>query len=222
MTVATVSGRGGTRDRVVAQLRSQIVDGTLAPGTPLRVEPLMRVLGVSNSPLREAFVQLQSEGLVTVSANRGATVTGLTSPDAADLVHLSALLWDAVVRWTVPVLDAGPVDAIRRAQVDLGLALRGGDLPNGVLCAERIDEELLGACWSTELVRSLSAARPRQRRLMRACVTPEILRAQHRLVERIRDAAGSSDVTDAAAAMREVWQLVEAESRRRLPAGEPA
>jgi DNA-binding GntR family transcriptional regulator len=219
--VATVAhGRGDTRERVAEQLRLQIVEGTLRPGTPLRVEALMKALGVSNSPLREAFVQLQSEGLVTVSANRGVTVAALNAPEAADLVDLSALLWDAVVRWTVPVLEPASVDAIGRAQVDLGLALRGGDLPNGVLCSERIDNELLSACWSTELVRSVSTARPRQRRLLRACATPAILRAQHALAGAVRNAAGTSDVAESAAAAREVWHLVGGEARRRLPAME--
>ena len=68
---APTAGRGMTRERVAATLRAEILDGRLAPGVQLRTESVTVRLGVSNSPLREAFVQLQAEGLVEVTPNRG-------------------------------------------------------------------------------------------------------------------------------------------------------
>lgn len=222
MSTQALDGRGGTRERVVGQLREQIVDGRLAPGEPLRVERLMRALGVSNSPLREAFVQLESEGLVEVHANRGATVSPLTWQDAVDLLGLLGLLWDAAFRWTAPVLDADQVARLRRADVDLRLALRGGDVGNGIHAIEQFQDGLLEACWSTELVRSLEAVRPRHRRLLRACRSTEVLRAHAALHGAVLDAAGSSDAAAASAAWRGVCAALEATARSTLPARVPA
>jgi DNA-binding GntR family transcriptional regulator len=219
VSTTTVDGRGSTRNRVVERLRGQIIDGTLPPGTPLRVEPLMRALGVSNSPLREAFVQLQSEGLVIVNANRGATVTELTRNDAIDLVGLLGLLWDGASRWTVPVLESDAVERLHRIQVDLVLALRGGDTGNAIRSVEQFQTELLASCWSTELVRSIEGARPRERRLLRICATPEVLRAHAVMQQTVLDAAGSSDVAACSQAWRQISASLEDAARRRLPDG---
>src|SRR6478609_874788 len=100
------SDHGATRERVAAVLREEILDGRLAPGVPLRTEAVMERLGVSNSPLREAFVQLAAEGLVEVERNRGVIVAPLTREGATDLLRESALLWDAGCRWIVPTLES--------------------------------------------------------------------------------------------------------------------
>ena len=66
---------GSLRQHVVDQLRDEIVSGELAPGTPIRTEAVMKRFGVSNSPLREAFAQLSSEGRIDIHRNRGAVVS---------------------------------------------------------------------------------------------------------------------------------------------------
>jgi DNA-binding GntR family transcriptional regulator len=43
---------GALRERIVDRLRADIIEGRLAPGTPLRTEEVMERFGVSNSPLR--------------------------------------------------------------------------------------------------------------------------------------------------------------------------
>jgi DNA-binding GntR family transcriptional regulator len=50
-------------DRVYDALRARILDGTVPPGSRLRQEQLADELGVSRTPLREAFRRLASEGL---------------------------------------------------------------------------------------------------------------------------------------------------------------
>ena len=102
--MSSTTGRGTTRDRVAAVLRSDILDGRLAPGVTLRTEAVTARLGVSNSPLREAFVQLEAEGLVEVTPNRGVVVAPLTRDGAADVIRIATLLWDAGLRWIVPTL----------------------------------------------------------------------------------------------------------------------
>src|SRR4029079_16583592 len=55
-------------------IREAIVDGRLEPGQRLKEEELARELGISRTPIREALLILQSEGLVEATPNRGATV----------------------------------------------------------------------------------------------------------------------------------------------------
>ena len=66
---------------VVTQLQRMIVEGTLVPGTRLNERMLCDKLGVSRTPLREAFRVLAAQGLVNLLPNRGAVVQQLSTKD---------------------------------------------------------------------------------------------------------------------------------------------
>jgi DNA-binding GntR family transcriptional regulator len=66
---------------VANRLRELIIEGELAPGTRLNERTLCNRLGVSRTPLREAFRLLASEGLVQIQPNRGAQVVALSEED---------------------------------------------------------------------------------------------------------------------------------------------
>lgn len=53
------------------QVRQMIIDGTLAPGQPLREQELERRFGTSRSPIREALRLLELSGLATHAQRRG-------------------------------------------------------------------------------------------------------------------------------------------------------
>lgn len=61
-------------DTVVGHLRNLIVEGTLPPGTKLNERELCETMGISRTPLREAFKVLAFEGLIEIAPNRGASV----------------------------------------------------------------------------------------------------------------------------------------------------
>jgi DNA-binding GntR family transcriptional regulator len=78
--------------RVVAELRQAILSGQLKPGERLVEERLAEGLGVSRNPVREAIRALASEGLVEVTARRGASVLRLTEQEARETIEVRALL----------------------------------------------------------------------------------------------------------------------------------
>lgn len=71
-------------EAIVTQLQRMIVEGTLVPGTRLNERLLCDKLGVSRTPLREAFRVLAAQGLVSLLPNRGAIVLQLTTNDIAE------------------------------------------------------------------------------------------------------------------------------------------
>src|SRR5438128_10222816 len=73
-------------------IREAIVDGRLPPGQRLKEEELARELGISRTPVREARLILQAEGLVDAAPNRGAVVRSHDAGDLEDLYQLRALL----------------------------------------------------------------------------------------------------------------------------------
>lgn len=68
---------GVASHRIATLLRTQILSGTLAPGTRIRQEEVAREHGASRLPVREALRILNSEGLVALKANSGAWVSNM-------------------------------------------------------------------------------------------------------------------------------------------------
>lgn len=81
-------------DVVYEALQSAILAGNIRPGEHLRQEEVAARWNVSQTPVREAFRRLESEGLVEHAANRGVVVRGVPwAPPAAPLDVL-ARRWD--------------------------------------------------------------------------------------------------------------------------------
>jgi DNA-binding GntR family transcriptional regulator len=75
-------------EKAYQALLDEIVDGTLTPGTVLaEVEQAARI-GVSRTPLREAFSQLRKDGLIQPQAGRGLIVTDISVGDIVELYEL--------------------------------------------------------------------------------------------------------------------------------------
>ena len=73
-------------------IRAAIIDGRLQPGQPLREVDLANQLGTSRTPIREALLMLEQEGLVEAVRNRGAVVRSYTPEELEDLYTLRAAL----------------------------------------------------------------------------------------------------------------------------------
>ena len=73
-------------------LRSDILDGKLAPGARLIELQLAEVHGVSRASIRAAIGELVKEGLVDHEANRGATVRRVAIEEAIQITEVRALL----------------------------------------------------------------------------------------------------------------------------------
>ena len=74
------------------RLRDLIVQGTLAPGSRLNERLLTAQLGVSRTPLREAFKVLATEGLVELLPNRGAIVSPIDPVRVAETLAVMGAL----------------------------------------------------------------------------------------------------------------------------------
>lgn len=94
---------------VYDQLRSQIVEGVLSPGTHLVEGPLAKTFGVSRTPIREALSQLAYEGLLE-RHDRAMRVRVLKAEDILEIYEVRIALERAAAR----------AAAERRTELDLG------------------------------------------------------------------------------------------------------
>jgi DNA-binding GntR family transcriptional regulator len=77
--------KGRLHLEVAERLRARILSGDLPPGARLREMQLCTELGVSRTPVREAFRTLAAEGLVDLLPNRSVIVSELHAPDIEHL-----------------------------------------------------------------------------------------------------------------------------------------
>jgi DNA-binding GntR family transcriptional regulator len=79
-------------EEAAERLRDLIVQGTLGPGSRLNERLLTARLGVSRTPLREAFKVLATEGLVELLPNRGAMVSEIDPVRVAETLTVMGAL----------------------------------------------------------------------------------------------------------------------------------
>lgn len=96
-------------------IREAILDGRLLPGRRLKEEELAQELGISRTPVREALLMLQAEGLVDAAPNRGATVRSHSVEDLTDLYQLRALLEGYAARCAATRLPDEAIAGLRES-----------------------------------------------------------------------------------------------------------
>jgi DNA-binding GntR family transcriptional regulator len=96
--------RRTAHEHVVERLRSAILGGALAPGTPLVLSDLAARMRVSRTPIREAIRDLATEGLVDFDSYRSAVVHVPTLAEAQEVYDLRLVLEPIAVRRAIDSL----------------------------------------------------------------------------------------------------------------------
>jgi len=90
--------RESIAEKVAQSLRSKILAGDLAPGTRLIEAQLANQLGVSRAPVREAFLRLEHEGLVSTESGKGTYVSQMSLDDFEEISTLRCVLEGLAMR----------------------------------------------------------------------------------------------------------------------------
>jgi DNA-binding GntR family transcriptional regulator len=183
------------RDAVRDELRTRIVDGSLAAGSRLVERQLADELGVSRIPVREALRELASEGFVESRPRRGMVVRGLSSEDVDELFDLREALEVLVCRRAAVRLDGPGGEALQAVLDEAGDALAAGDVDAAVGANARFHAVLLQVSRSPALQSVLDPVNGRLQWLLRQHPDPQVLYEEHRA---IADAVRAGDAGRAA------------------------
>jgi DNA-binding GntR family transcriptional regulator len=110
-------------ENVVERLRRAILHGDFEPGERLREEQLAGALEVSRGPIREAFAQLEREGLVQRRRHRGVVVSWLSERDLAEVYSLRVALEALALRWAARNATADDCERMQRAVDAIGRSI---------------------------------------------------------------------------------------------------
>ena len=104
------------REQVYDYLRAQMASGGLQPGAFLDLNELADRLGVSRTPLREALLNLESQGFVTVLPRRGFQLNELSLDDIRHFYEIIGALEASALRTVGYTLT--PMDFARMRALD--------------------------------------------------------------------------------------------------------
>lgn len=110
--------------QVAQELRRRILAGHYPQGIKLQQEQIAAELGVSRSPVREALGQLEAEGLVVLTPQKGAQVSPISRDEIAELFELRLLVEPHLIGLAIPEMteaDLNKATAIISEMADISL-----------------------------------------------------------------------------------------------------
>jgi DNA-binding GntR family transcriptional regulator len=107
--VATKSTGGGrpvaAKDRALDYVKRQVLTGAFPGGELISEGEVAATLGMSRTPVREAFLRLEAEGLLRLYPQRGALVVPVSSEEARAVIEARMLLEDFAAK---KIVGRGP------------------------------------------------------------------------------------------------------------------
>jgi DNA-binding GntR family transcriptional regulator len=148
-----------------ARLRKLIVSGELPPGFRLVERDVAERLGVSRTPVRQAFFALEDEGLISSSEGRGLIVSPLDVNEITNIYQLIAALERSAIRQTTQT-SSRMLSELTRANRRLGAA--GNDVSRIISADVSWHRALTGFSANQALEDLLEPLRLRSERYERA------------------------------------------------------
>ncbi|HHT71430.1 MAG TPA: GntR family transcriptional regulator [Firmicutes bacterium] len=107
------------RERLYETLKEDILLNKYEPGEELQIDKLAQEFGVSTTPIREALVRLEGDGLVVSIPNRGVQVAPISLDDVRNLYEVRRLLEPYVAKIAARYCEEGEVEALYEKLVHL-------------------------------------------------------------------------------------------------------
>ena len=115
------------REQVASILRSSILSGGISQGQSITLDSISEQVGMSRTPVREAFQILASEGLLELRQNRCAIVKGISIEAIKDHYEMRVLLETEALRRACERMNDTTLEAIKRVNEQGRRAKESGD-----------------------------------------------------------------------------------------------
>jgi DNA-binding GntR family transcriptional regulator len=157
-------------DRVYAHVKAGILDHRYPAGELLTEGELAAEVGVSRTPVREALLRLEAEGLLRLYPKRGALVVPVTADEARDVLEARAV----VEAWAAPRAVAAGAALVARLEPlveQMRAHCRAGDTRPFVEADRAFHEAVVDAAGNAILSRLYTSLRDRQLCMSEAAIS---------------------------------------------------
>jgi DNA-binding GntR family transcriptional regulator len=169
-------------ERAYEYVKARLLDGRFPGGTLLSENDLANRLGVSRTPVRQAFVQLEAEELLELYPKRGALVVPISASEADDVLEARLLIEQHAVRRVEP--HAGLLEELRAAIAEQEATIEH-DAKGFGFADRRFHHAIVEAAGNALLTRQYEQLRDRHQRIAATAVASDPARwgrfiAEHR------------------------------------------
>ncbi|MFE7421613.1 GntR family transcriptional regulator [Rhodococcus sp. NPDC057529] len=158
-------------EQVYGQLRADILNGVLSPGQSLSALDVGSRYAASRTPVRQAFLRLEAEGLVTLVDRQGARVAPISIKSVRDLFELRILLEAAAARMVAETVARDSAARQQFEEVAEALEAISREEPSEdrrdryYALTETYDQAVIAHTRNAQLARSIAELRPHTERL---------------------------------------------------------
>ncbi len=156
---------GSAAARAYAHVKQRLLDGRFAGGALLSENELAQQLGLSRTPVRQAFIALEAEGLLELYPKRGALVVPVSAAEIEDVFEARRLVEEHCVRRAA---QDGSADLIATLEASIAAqeeAQAAGDRPGFARADREFHHAIVAAARNAILLRLSGALRDRQQRI---------------------------------------------------------
>ena len=149
-----VEGRGLTAlaEKAYREIKAMILENRVHGGEHLLEDDLARAVGMSRTPLREALVALQNDGLVSIVPRRGVRIEPLTVADMHEVHDLLQWLESQAVHALASRPDRDVyVKELRQLHLEMKRALAAGDIAAWAKANDRFHVRLIASAGNGRL-----------------------------------------------------------------------
>ncbi len=122
-----INGDRPVREAVLESLRAAILSNLLKPGDKLIETAIAESLAVSRTPVREAFRQLEHEGLLVNTPRRGTYVRDISVEDAMNMYDIREVLEGLSVRLACNNISRKTINHMYTMLDDMSVCIESGD-----------------------------------------------------------------------------------------------
>ncbi len=119
MNISNYSGHQLLRTQVYEYLRKELKQERLNPGMFVSINQIRKKMGISRTPLRDALLQLQTEGFVTFLPQRGIRINELTQQDIEDMYEMLGALDSRMLLSVFNKLGSREIQQMKRINQDM-------------------------------------------------------------------------------------------------------
>ncbi|MFQ5841100.1 MAG: GntR family transcriptional regulator [Thermodesulfobacteriota bacterium] len=185
-------------DQIVQGLEKEILEGALKPGERIIEAAICKRLGISRSPVREAFRILESEGFVVRENRKGISVAKITRQEAEDIYLIRANLESLATYLAVKKQNPEVLQGLKKLHNRMNAVASEGNVRAYHNLNLKFHDILINACENRRLIQLIKTfGKQTMRYRLEASSVPGWMNSSLKIHEAIIQSFESGDAEEA-------------------------
>jgi len=141
---------------IADSIKTAIIKGKFKPGEKISEGELAESMGISRTPLREAFRKLENEGFILIIPRKGAVVADIDAEEAIDLYEIKSTLEGLAARLAAASMKEKDIGKLEKINEELKELIDKNDLESFYRVHTRFHEGFVKLCGNKRLIQMIS------------------------------------------------------------------